>query len=211
MRHFFCILFICTFLNLEAKSFQKIDPVYRKMRISGLPRQTYKVALDEMIVADEGLVEVNGGRNTFFYRHFTTAVCESRECYPVEITFYWDFAGNYLGFEVPGDKPLTKLNHKPFTDNEYDKLDAVLRDPYSKLKYYSYYDLVSNDAGADSSSVDATTGATLNEVSEIVVKGAVYSFYRLWHLANGNIINQIRRIAEKNLANETLLQVLKEK
>lgn len=76
--------------------------------MSGLPRKTYEVTADEMIIEDDGLVEVYAGKNTFFYRHLTTAVCESRECYPAEITLYWDFAGNYLGFEVPKENPLNK-------------------------------------------------------------------------------------------------------
>ena len=42
-------------------------------------------------------------------------VCLDDVCKLVEVTLYWDEIGYYKRLEYPKGKPLTKLEHEPFT------------------------------------------------------------------------------------------------
>ncbi|WP_338872614.1 hypothetical protein WBJ53_28415 [Spirosoma sp. SC4-14] len=145
---------------------------------------TLKLALD------------NNGRPVYFFRNVFTPVCLTGECKPVYINFYWDLVGNYTRYDLPPNQILTKMDHKEFKPEDYEKLRDILANPNSLLKDVAMDDLVGKGTENLADSVDAKAGATLKTVKNEVIDGAVYTCYTLWHLAHGNVVNEIRRITE---------------
>lgn len=119
-----------------------------------------------------------------------TPVCETERCYAIEIDFYWDLIGRFLGYDTIPGQGLTKLDHIPFTEADYNKLDAILANSNSPLASYSKEELVKNTRGSE---LDGFTGATIREIKETVINGAVYSCYTLWHIANGTVIDSLQK------------------
>ena len=78
---------------------------------------------------------------------------------------YWDLKGDYAAFDTLSGKALTKLDHRPFLDEDYRKLNAILSDPYSSLAFYSQKELTGDQRV---SQVDGLTGATIDEVKSQV-------------------------------------------
>ncbi|GAB3495253.1 hypothetical protein GCM10027341_12320 [Spirosoma knui] len=153
---------------------------------------TLKLALNE------------AGEPEFFFRNIFTPVCLTGECKPVYINFYWDLLGNYLRYDFPPGKVLTKMDHKEFKPEDYEKIQTILRNSSSLLKDVSMEDLVGKGTENLADSVDAKAGATLKTVKNEVIDGAVYTCYTLWHIAHGYVVNEIRRITE-TYQNDTLL------
>lgn len=122
--------------------------------------------------------------------YIKTPVCETETCYIVQINFTWDLIGRYQKFDTIPGEGLTKLDHIPFTENDYQKLDQLLKDAKSPLANYEKEDLVRDTR---SSAIDGFTGATVLEIKESVIEGGVYSCYSLWHLAHGSVIDSLQR------------------
>ncbi len=137
-----------------------------------------------------------------------TPVCHTDKCYPVYINFYWDLLGNFQQFEMPEGEILTKLDHIPFEEEDYDQLEAILSNKNSILRDYSITDLVGSTNTAESNGVDAVTGATSKTIQNEVISGAVYSCYTLWHLAHGNLAERTRAHTEDQHTDETLIRFL---
>ncbi len=55
-----------------------------------------------------------------------TGVCLDGQCNPLQADLFWDVLGNYTRLE-DDDAPLTKGDHKPFTDADYVRLDQILK------------------------------------------------------------------------------------
>jgi|GEM_PF-1895819 len=141
---------------------------------------------------------------THYVSRIFTPVCETGECKPVYINIYWDLMGNFSRFDFPKDEILTKLDHVPFTEDDYILLNEILRgaDPrYSQVKHSSPSpSLSANEDEPNKSSpapaaaaavmlaktqmVDAVSGATLAPQQDKFVPGALYTTYTLWGLAN---------------------------
>lgn len=146
---------------------------------------TLKLALDEQ------------DRPNYFFSNIFTPVCYTHVCKPVYINLYWDLLGNYIGYDVPPSEPLTKNDHKEFDPENYRQLHDILSNTESILKDFTIYELVDSRTYALSDSVDAVTGATPQTIKNEVIAGAVYTCYTLWHLANGNVVDEIRNITAK--------------
>lgn len=136
------------------------------------------------------------GQPAYFFRNIFTPVCLTGECKPVYINFYWDLLGNYTRFDFPPGEVLTKMDHREFKQEDYDKMQDILSRPNSLLKDVAMDDLVGKGTENLADSVDAKAGATLKTVKNEVIDGAVYTCYTLWHIANGYVIDEIRRIME---------------
>lgn len=117
-----------------------------------------------------------------YYTHLITPVCETGVCLLVAIAVYWDLSGNYLGYQLPPDKILTKLDHEPFSIEDYEKLDLILSDKYWSLASYDINDLIIDSTKTlVDSEIDAYSGATAKFVSEKDnIEGALYTIYTLW-------------------------------
>ena len=143
------------------------------------------------------LQEDSSGNPACYHAYIFTPVCEDNLCKPVYIDLYWDLLGNYLRYEVPSDQPLTKLDHVVFTPEEYEKLHDMLQDPESLLKAYQIEELVESTTNArPGGDVDAVTGATAQSLQAVVIPGALYTCYTLWHIVHGRVRDTIASVTD---------------
>ncbi|WP_119079134.1 hypothetical protein [Chitinophaga alhagiae] len=145
---------------------------------------TLKLALD------------NSGRPQYFFRNIFTPVCNTGECKPVYINFYWDLLGNYTRFDMPAGEVLTKTDHREFREEDYRKLQEIISRETSIFSELKMEDLVVKGTEKISDSADVKTGATLKTIKNEVIEGAVYTCYTLWHLAHGSAVEEMRKIME---------------
>lgn len=125
-----------------------------------------------------------------YYSDLQTAVCADGECRLASLKIYWNLLGNYVGYGIHSDDPLTKYDHDPFTQDDYDKLHRLFLDNNSVLRQKTMYDLVDKvpvdpESKDKSNSVDGMSSATKKNIADAVVKGGLYSCYTLWHLIHG--------------------------
>lgn len=149
----------------------------------------------------------------FYYQDIFTPVCEdSTLCKPVYITLMWDLLGNYLDFRLDKAEPLTKIDHIPFSDEEYEKLHAVLGDDRSILGSYTkktINELYHVSTGTHSlDEVDAVTGATPKYIKDQTIEGALYTCHTIWHLSRGRISKMLLDHTKTQLLNEAFLHQL---
>jgi len=153
------------------------------------------------------LQEDDAGNPAMYHAYVFTPVCEDDLCKPVYINLYWDLLGNYLRYEVPLDQPLTKLDHVVFTPEDYDKLHDVLQDSESLLKDYQIEELVESATNArPGGDVDGVTGATAKSLQAVVIPGALYTCYTLWHIVHGRVRDTIASVTD-SLASPALLSL----
>ena len=124
---------------------------------------------------------------SFYYSNIHTHVCENCECKEIDITIYWDLEGNYLRFDQPDGAMLTKRGHVPFTKEDYERLDEIVRgeDPrYNGDKQGEGESSETKVLLSKSEIVDGVSGATLPAFQNRFVSGALYTTYTVWTLAN---------------------------
>lgn len=133
-----------------------------------------------------------------FYADILTPVCIDDVCKPLYIELYWSLTGEYAGFGIYPNEKLSKFDHDVFAEDDYLKLDQLLRNPYSKLErkeleeLYSTEARVGEDVEYNGQKIDGITGATIQDIKEEVVDGALYSCYTLWHLVHGKVQGMIK-------------------
>jgi len=125
-----------------------------------------------------------------FYCDLETAVCADGECRLARIKIYWNLLGNYVGYGIHSDEPLTKYDHDPFIKDDYDKLHRLFLDNNSVLRRKTMYELVDKvpidpKSKEKYNDVDGLSSATKKDIADAVVKGGLYSCYTLWHLIHG--------------------------
>lgn len=159
------------------------------------------------------LLSDNRLRPLLFYSPIITPVCIDAVCKPLYIDIYWDLVGEYVGFGLDTSHMLTKFDHELFADQDYTKLHRLLGDKHSALDRKDLSELFDPTIAAKKSvefnghEVDAVSGATVLEIKESVVEGALYSCYTLWKIVHGDVQNKIRAQLKENL-NDEILQYL---
>ncbi len=146
----------------------------------------------------------------------STPVCMDGKCKAVEVTMFWNALGYYERIECPPDKPLTKKEHEPFDAADYTKLDRILRDPHSVLGKHSLAFMVERTTGdqaaggpvPDDQGIDAWTGPTPVTVQQSVVQHAAYTTWVMWRWANGEIVDKLRNITERECSPAFLKRLL---
>jgi hypothetical protein len=133
-----------------------------------------------------------------------TPVCENKVCYEVELIFYWDLIGNFKKYELVAGKSLTKLEHKPFSDADYQKLSEILSNKYPAFINLKKDELITKVVTGD---IDGVSGATVAAIKGQIVPGAAYSCYTLWHIANGTVADSIKKHT-RNRLNENIVRKL---
>ena len=145
----------------------------------------------------------NEGIPVWFSRDIFKNVCLTGECRIVRLRIYWNGVGNYLGFLISPNFPLTKTNHSDFSQEDYQKIDLILSDSLSILRSLKLKDLIV-EKGEDkfNNKVDAHSGATQPSIYEYVVRNAVYTCYTLWHTVYGparkNILSILDQLTDKD-------------
>ena len=145
---------------------------------------------------------------TFYEANLNMAICDDKLCAILVLKMYWDLAGNYARFDTLPGKPLTKFDHKRFSDTDYQKLDMILADGNSMLRVLQKEDLVDKSIQVKATTVDAVTGATPETIRNAVVEGAVYSSFSLWHYTNDSIKDLIRDHTKSIYSEEIASQML---
>lgn len=144
----------------------------------------------------------------FYAQNVRTEVCFDRECRLLNITVYWNITGRYLGFELPIGEFLSKHDHEPFSNDEYARLNDLLADPNLPLGGISFEKLIEiPETVADS--IDGISGATTEDVSKMVVKGAAYTTYTLWNVVHGPTQEYVAHLTEKQLSPDLMDLILK--
>jgi hypothetical protein len=125
-------------------------------------------------------------------------VCFDKECRKLDIIIYWNITGRYLGFELPEGEFLSKQDHEPFVESEYQRLHALLANSSIPLDAFSFEDLIEKPS-LKHQDLDAVSGATSKSLAEMVVKGAAYTTYKLWNIVNGPTMDFVSDYTEKQL------------
>jgi hypothetical protein len=144
-----------------------------------------------------------------YYKKIRTSVCFDNKCRLLKCTLYWNITGRYLGFELEKGEYLSKARHKPFKRKEYARLHAILSDPYSRLSGLSYGELAPRvELANGASDVDAITSATAANILDVVVPGAAYTTYKMWHVVYGATQKEVRNLTLKSLSPGLILKIL---
>lgn len=161
-------------------------------------RKAFIYKTDEFAVGSKIIICSNAMQVPVDYETtLNMSVCDDKLCANVLLKICWDLAGNFLRFDTIAGKPLTKFDHKRFSDVDYKKLDQILKDRNSLLRVLGKSDLVDKSIKLKATSVDAVTGATPASLRNAVVEGAVYSSYALWHFVNGPVGDSLRSFTLK--------------
>ena len=173
-----------------------INPFYKADPIT-----VFKVVLPDSLEVEINVRLDSLGMPDGYEANVLTPVCEVDKCYDIEIQFSWDLIGRYQYYDTIPGSPLTKLDHEPFVGEDYQKLHEILSNANSVLASYEKEELVKDTR---TSSIDGFTGATIREVKESVIGGAVYSCYTLWHIVHGAIIDSLAS-ATKSMFSKNLV------
>jgi len=177
-----------------------------KQITNGLPKiREFKITENDTLTYTLKLALDDSGRPQYFFRNIFTPVCYTNECKPVYVNFYWDLLGNYIRYDLPEGKILTKVDHDEFKPEDYEKLAEILSRPNSIFADLKMEDLMTKGTDSLTNDVDAKTGATLKTIKNEVIDGAVYTCFTLWNIAYGKrIINEMKTISESYLNDEML-------
>lgn len=170
--------------------------------------QTYVVDFKDSIGVDTLFqIRAKEGIPIAYFRKITSNVCFDNKCRLLDIILYWNITGRYLGFEIPKGEFLSKSDHEPFTADEYQRMSEILADSLSALRGFSYNELVPK-SNPELAKVDAISSATAPNVLEYVVKGAVYTTYKLWHFVYGTTQDEVEKLTVKEVSPNLLLKIL---
>mgnify|MGYP000023508259 CR=1 FL=1 len=109
--------------------------------------------------------------------------------------------------KVPKEEFLSKYDHEHFSDLEYKRLNKLLANPDLPFNNISFEKLTKPSNTNDD--LDAISGATAKNVSEIVIKGAAYTTYKLWKIINGSSMEMVSHLTENQLTPNLINLILK--
>lgn len=153
-------------------------------------------------------VRAASGLPIAYYKKIYTGVCFDNECRMLDIVLYWNITGRYLGFELPEGEFLSKFDHEPFTEGEYERLHSLLADLLSPLGMYAYNELAPKPPVEEEAEVDGITSATSKDILEYVVEGAAFTTYTLRSLVYGQIQDEVENLTRAELSEEMALKIL---
>lgn len=128
----------------------------------------------------------------WFGRKMRKIVCLTGECQIANLWLFWNSVGNYLGFQLYNNEPLTKTDHVNFTSDDYMKLHWILSDSNSILKKIKQDELTTKEE--ENQQIDGTSGATELSLKEYLVENAAYTCYTLWHTVYGNSQDKVKSL-----------------
>jgi len=138
-----------------------------------------------------------------------SVICREEHCDVVQVKIHWDALGRYQRYEVAEGSFLTKLDHKPFTHVDSEKLQMILLDQDSPLGEVEKEAMTGKEQkGSEHSALDGVSGATILTLKNDVIIGAGYTCYDLWHIANGTVGDHIQELTGKDSSVEVLKNYL---
>lgn len=204
VRLHFLSLFKFLVVGLALMSFLQKDPIIKYMMA---PTIESSLTVEEPIVisyedtlsgAPIFLHKSNDGIPLYYFKKIREQVCYDSECRLLDIVVYWNITGRYLGFELPKKEFLSKTDHEPFSESEYQRLHSLLADSSIPLDAVSF-DEIAEKPSNKIMGLDAISGATSKNIAEMVVKGAAYTTYKLWNIVNGPTMDHISNLTNKQL------------
>lgn len=200
---------------------EKNKPDYSPMFFS-MADEWKAIAVDEPIFKFESLDTVyhtqishqvrllsdNEGAARLFFSEIETPVCADSVCKLAHINVYWNLLGNYVGFSIFPELPLTKFDHEHFDNKDYATLHRLLLDDNSILRRRKISDLIEKvsieSLNIASEDIDGISGATKTEIAESLVKGGLYSCYTIWHIVHGEVKEKMTKYLE-SINSDTLM------
>lgn len=164
------------------------------------------VAFDDTIPNDTLYICFSKGNPLAVYREITTGVCLDGECRPVHIRLYWTLTGRYLGYYLKKQE-LTKKEHTPFTESEYNLLHSLLGDSLSVLANFTLEEI--QPKKIQHIKTDGITGATPPNISGYIVPEAAFTTHTLWHLVYGETVDSLNLRIRSYLNYQILDSLLK--
>lgn len=144
-----------------------------------------------------------------YFMDVGSVVCGDTKCEIVTVRLHFDPLGNYDRYELPSGGNLTKRGHQPFSPDDHQKLQAILSDPYSQLKSIAWDQITRpKSSQATRDKVDAISAPTVLSEREVVVVGAAYTCYTLWHWSHGEVGNVIREMTGSASDKQDLIRYL---
>lgn len=141
-----------------------------------------------------------------FSRNIHTAVCGDTVCRLVNLTLYWEITGKFMGYSIPTGEELTKKEHEPFMESDYQRLNEILADSSSLLRFYALDEV--GPVQKTVAKIDGITGATIPDLSSWIVPNAAYTSSTLWHITYGATRDSVMAYTSKNLLSIHLLNDL---
>jgi len=173
------------------------------------PKKTdFFIEIDSVGKQDVVVLLNNDKEPVLYSSEIATPVCADGECKLMNIKLYWTLLGEYAGFDRYPELPLTKHDHNEFLKEDYQKLHDLLVDDKSIFGRRSIDRLVEKPIMRTVNGVDALSGATIAEVKESVVSGALYSCYTAWHLVHGDIRENLKANTLSVLNDNMLIDML---
>lgn len=166
------------------------------------------IEIDSMGLQNVDLLKDKNGKPILYVSEISTPVCADGNCRLMDIRLYWTLLGDYAGFDRYPMLPLTKHDHDEFLIEDYIRLHHLLIDNNSILKKRTIDELVEKPKKTIENEVDALSGATVAEIKEAVVSGALYSCYTAWHIVHGRIKGELKNYTLSILKDDMIIDML---
>jgi len=207
---FILIIFLCSFpipCDSQTHHYNELLPENGNSVFIGLRHDELPTGYDSVYLFVD-----DHSQPKFYYQKIVSPVCEDTLCRMVNLTLKWDLLGKYSSYYLDEGVTITKVGHKPFTDEEYNKLHTILADDKSILGSFSKEDItelpIVDTDEKEQNEVDAVTGATPEAIKNEIIEGALYTSHTLWHLCRGKIRDQILNHTGEMLLNEVFMHQL---
>ena len=139
-------------------------------------------------------VKSGKGETEEFFMDVDSVICADEKCEIIPVRIHWDLIGRFTRYELPAGGELTRKGHEAFTKADHKLLHRILSDAQSPLRWVSSDEIVPPEKAMEEEDVDGFSGATVLSEKGTVVEGAAYTCHTLWHWANGEACDEIRRI-----------------
>lgn len=175
-----------------------------------LIKHPFSYSVDSLSSKEIWELQDENGLSIWFGRFIYKDICLSGICRMVKLWIFWDGVGNYMGYQLNKNEPLTKRDHVAFDPSDYYRLHQILSDTSSILKDLRYEDLTDSTKETTPSilDVDGYTSATNPSLSEYVIKDAVFTCYTLWHTVYGETPAYIKEILNNRITSDYIQKLL---
>lgn len=143
-----------------------------------------------------------------FYMDVQSVICLDGQCKIVDVRLFWDRLGEYIRYELADGVELEKKDGAPFSGEDYEKLQKILKDQNSVFEEVNLGEVV--DINKSDAGIDGISGATILTDESASVKGAAWTCYTLWHWANGEVTKVISEITKNTVTSEELYSFYKD-